>query len=234
MERKDAVYVDRWRRKMFAMRELGNKCEDCGETNIFVLDFHHIDQSKKEFEINQAITRCFNLDKLLLEVKKCKLLCGNCHFLYTKIRQDTAIFKENLLEYKNTKSCKECGFCPKQLTSLVFHHIGDKNMKMSDIVSRSGINGCSDVNLSNIKKEIDKCDVLCVNCHRLIHSDIQRFNKYKEIIYSSSYLISKQKKVDRKRVLELRANGFSQLDIAKNLGCQQSCISKILKKENNS
>ena len=45
---------------------------------------------------------------------------------------------------------------------LDFHHIGDKDFNISQKVQE----GCS---LDTIKKEIEKCIVLCANCHREVH-----------------------------------------------------------------
>lgn len=42
------------------------------------LDFHHIDESTKEFELSQRdLTR--NWEKIVAEAKKCLLVCANCH-----------------------------------------------------------------------------------------------------------------------------------------------------------
>lgn len=53
-------------------------CEICGENRYWVLDFHHIDPSKKDFNIGSAI-RVKSFKKLVEEMKKCRVLCANCH-----------------------------------------------------------------------------------------------------------------------------------------------------------
>jgi hypothetical protein len=65
-------------------------CAKCGESRIHVIDFHHIDPSQKEFSIgdNQA-----NYEMLKEEIKKCVLLCSNCHrdFHYLERRENMTI-----------------------------------------------------------------------------------------------------------------------------------------------
>ena len=64
--------------KLKLISEFGNKCSICGyNKNISALEFHHIDPNEKEFHLGNAKTT--NLDKLLLEMDKCILVCANCH-----------------------------------------------------------------------------------------------------------------------------------------------------------
>jgi len=52
------------------------KCEKCGFSHPAALDFHHIDPSQKHFGI--SINK-HNKKEVLEEIKKCKVLCSNCH-----------------------------------------------------------------------------------------------------------------------------------------------------------
>ena len=51
-------------------------CSKCGESHIACLEFHHLDPSKKEFLISKIKT---SKNKLTEELKKCIVLCSNCH-----------------------------------------------------------------------------------------------------------------------------------------------------------
>jgi len=67
-------------------------------------------------------------------------------------------YKENaqfIGEYKLSKGCAICGYnkCP---DALDFHHNGDKKFNISDAGYK---------NLEEIEKEMEKCTVLCRNCH---------------------------------------------------------------------
>ena len=53
-------------------------CELCGENRHWVLDFHHIDPKEKDREI-AVLMRNGSKRKILDEIKKCKVLCSNCH-----------------------------------------------------------------------------------------------------------------------------------------------------------
>lgn len=55
------------------------KCENCGYNKCQEsLDFHHKDSNKKEFSIGQALFR-YSKNKIMEEIKKCIILCANCH-----------------------------------------------------------------------------------------------------------------------------------------------------------
>ena len=53
-------------------------CMDCGETNPACLDFHHRDPREKTLNIGQ-FARAVSREKLLAEIKKCDVICSNCH-----------------------------------------------------------------------------------------------------------------------------------------------------------
>lgn len=75
-----------------------------------------------------------------------------------------ALIKKALVEYKGG-ACSVCGYS-KNIAVLSFHHINNENnQKEYDISIRMG-NRCS---LETLKKEADKCILVCENCHREIH-----------------------------------------------------------------
>lgn len=52
------------------------KCTVCNyNKNTAALEFHHLDPSQKDFEINTNLS----LENLRLELAKCICLCANCH-----------------------------------------------------------------------------------------------------------------------------------------------------------
>ena len=61
---------------------LGGKCEKCGYNKCLnALHFHHRDATMKLFEITPAIWGKSKVgdEQIIEEVKKCMLLCANCH-----------------------------------------------------------------------------------------------------------------------------------------------------------
>jgi hypothetical protein len=65
--------------KRRAVDLMGGACVLCGyDKCLRSLDFHHVDSSKKEFNINAA-TAVLSWTRLEAELNKCRLLCKNCH-----------------------------------------------------------------------------------------------------------------------------------------------------------
>jgi 5-methylcytosine-specific restriction endonuclease McrA len=62
-----------------AIAALGGKCQKCGyATCLDALEFHHVDESCKDFGISsKGYTRSWDCVKR--ELDKCTLLCANCH-----------------------------------------------------------------------------------------------------------------------------------------------------------
>ena len=60
--------------------------------------------------------------------------------------------------------CKKCG--ESNLFKLTFHHINpkEKEFKFSDSINSRW---------SRLKKELDKCELLCQNCHREFHFELE-------------------------------------------------------------
>jgi hypothetical protein len=57
---------------------LGGKCCRCGYSKCYeALEFHHTDPNTKMFDWKKA--RSVSYDKMVAEVKKCNLVCANCH-----------------------------------------------------------------------------------------------------------------------------------------------------------
>jgi hypothetical protein len=94
-------------------------------------------------------------------------LCGNftssrkqyCKSCQTKIRRHRLKGAAALLL---GGKCVRCGW-DKDIAGLEFHHIrGKKDYTISDIMCKSW---------ESVKKELEKCELLCSCCHRIEHSD---------------------------------------------------------------
>ena len=67
--------------KVRAIRLFGGLCEECGgKFHPAIYDFHHIDAESKEHKISVLMMKKWGV-KLETELKKCKMLCANCHRL---------------------------------------------------------------------------------------------------------------------------------------------------------
>ena len=58
-------------------------CVDCGERDIRVLEFDHINPIEKSFSISRWCSDGGNIEPLIDEIKKCQIRCSNCHRIRT-------------------------------------------------------------------------------------------------------------------------------------------------------
>lgn len=97
----------------------GNKCEVCGYDKCTgALDFHHLDESKKEFAINRRSKSTLD-DDIRSELDKCQVLCANCHREVHYKSIETTEFLKRVLLAEETKKAKilnkknKCNNCNK-------------------------------------------------------------------------------------------------------------------------
>lgn len=64
------------RRRDLWLAKLGGSCAECG--GLSDLEFDHIEPKEKTFNIGRALTSASE-SKLAGEMRKCQLLCQNCH-----------------------------------------------------------------------------------------------------------------------------------------------------------
>ena len=80
MSNSQAVINCRKRRKTNLLEVLGGKCIICGFDEFpEALEFHHVNPKQKSFGIGSSHAVTKSLDAQLEEMKKCVLLCSNCH-----------------------------------------------------------------------------------------------------------------------------------------------------------
>ena len=78
-------------------------------------------------------------------------------------------FKEKCVKYKGGK-CVNCGY-KKCIGALEFHHLNPKEKDFSP--SHAKLKGKTKGQLKDrIKKELDKCILVCANCHREEHEKL--------------------------------------------------------------
>lgn len=69
--------------KKRALQYLGGKCVCCGfDAYPASLEFHHIDDSNKSFNISNKIKSTELSQEIYDELDKCVILCSNCHRAY--------------------------------------------------------------------------------------------------------------------------------------------------------
>jgi transposase-like protein len=113
--------------------------------------------------------------------------CKSCEIAESIKKQ--AQTKKILVEYKGG-SCTKCGgqFSP---SSLAFHHIDPSQKDFSLSEKRAW-------SVPRLIKEVDKCILVCHNCHAEIHNEITNENGYKnKIKYNSErWTLMKQVHLD--------------------------------------
>ena len=66
----------RLKKKQDLIKSFGGQCKICGYKKcIHALEFHHKNPKEKDVGISRNIT----FEKMLIEAKKCILVCANCH-----------------------------------------------------------------------------------------------------------------------------------------------------------
>lgn len=58
-------------------------CKECGIKNPIVLEYDHRDPKEKEHNIAQMISDRYSMKSLKREIRKCDVLCANCHRIKT-------------------------------------------------------------------------------------------------------------------------------------------------------
>lgn len=93
--------IRRYRAKAAAVKYLGGKCAKCGWSgNQAAFQFHHTDPKEKDFVIGNVANKSW--DSIKEEMKKCILLCANCHSIEHSTK-DGHIFLKEALNYKGRK-----------------------------------------------------------------------------------------------------------------------------------
>ena len=149
---------------------LGGRCMDCGyDRSDSALQFHHRDGQEKTFAIG-GFTGSWR--RLVSEATKCDLICANCHRIRHAPGPEVAEDADyHVLYRRGVKAadvearggrCERCGF-KKQQAALEFHHL-DPAIKEFGL-SENGI-------VRSVERraaEIEKCVLLCANCHCEVH-----------------------------------------------------------------
>jgi len=162
----ERVNKKRHENKVRAITYLGGKCSKCGFVgSLRCYDFHHTDQDEKEYQIAFIILHSWS--KIKNELDKCILVCGNCHMELHDIKYPDTAQNRHALKYRKKSvmylggSCVKCGY-KDSLRALCFHHRNLDEKKFE-------INGAYNYSWKRIQEELDKCDLMCINCHRELH-----------------------------------------------------------------
>ena len=190
--RRTRVRRRRIRRWVYEYKLESAGCIGCGESDPACLDFHHRDPDKKRMAVSKLVTFGHRIETIRTEIEKCELLCANCHAHEHASRIDwsnwvastdddapTEVTTEDIVQmdgsslgrnarlrawaqaYQQSQGCRECG--EDDPACLQFHHVrGEKTETVGSMLLRGA-------SAQRVFAEIEKCDVLCANCHRQVH-----------------------------------------------------------------
>ena len=150
-----------------------NGCRYCEESDPACMDFHHRTGVDKEKAVNKMVPYGYSKSDIEAEMRKCDILCANCHA--SEHASTTATWedgepstKEERLrqwvhEYKRKQGCQRCS--ESDPLYLQFHHVEDKRATIAAMITDSYPE-------ADVRAEVQKCIVLCANCHRKEHYEI--------------------------------------------------------------
>jgi hypothetical protein len=143
------------------------ECYKLEQLRLKKITYYNGDYKKVEYKkVEYKKKRCRLCGKWFQPKRKTKQYCSTyCREIATS-RKQISKKKQQAIKYKGGK-CKRCGY-NKYSSALEFHH---RNPKLKGKTSRDN-NGSIRINTtwSKLKKELDKCDLLCANCHREVHA----------------------------------------------------------------
>jgi hypothetical protein len=167
------------------------ECMDCGLRDFTVLELDHREPRDKRDDVSNLVRQPHSWSTIAREIAKCDAVCANCHRKRTaryfgwrkllgleelvlpplpkrgtpdyerirSVRHDLARRYRNrshVLAYLREHPCTICR--EDDPVVLDFDHTRDKVHHVSDLTSRG--------RWSKLLAEIEKCRVLCANCHR--------------------------------------------------------------------
>lgn len=150
-------------------------CQSCGIDDPACLDLHHVEEEQKVKAIGKMITAGFGKDALRQEIDKCEVLCANCHKLHhwngpptaPEYSDESNRFQVRRWIHRYKLESGGCSRCSEwRPACLEFHHFSeDKHASIGKLVSDRRP-------LGDIRSEVEKCVLLCANCHRKEHFEI--------------------------------------------------------------
>lgn len=139
---KSSEAVKRWRNnnKDRMVTAMGGKCQGCGyNTCNSALAFHHIDPTEKDLVFGKSRANPVNWNKFVSELRKCILLCHNCHSeVHAGVRElpvKYQTFDESFLDYNESVQvfdlCK-CGSQKPVASKFCSHTCASTNRRKVD------------------------------------------------------------------------------------------------------
>lgn len=111
---------------------------------------------------NKALGKRQTVCKLCQREYKRKHYYANKESHYKRNEKTNKKCRDYVDQYKSQHFCPFCK--EKEPICLDFHHLRDKTKNIAEMIG--------DGSFLKLKKEIEKCIILCSNCHRKLHAGI--------------------------------------------------------------
>ena len=184
-ERNREREIERVRTRQDATRDYlrglrSEPCADCG--GVFQphqMDFDHRDPHEKAFRLTAGGAMLATPARLEAEIRKCDVVCANCHRQRTRLRQTSAGHGKapasgspqldrkrrywraqgRMIDMIKQRPCADCaGSFPACAMDFDHRDPATKRYTVSRMIGRAGA--------ARIMAEVAKCDIVCANCHR--------------------------------------------------------------------
>lgn len=119
---------------------------------------HTIEETSKKFEVSISTVKKYSNKKFKDRTEDDRKKAN-----YNHVKNFRKRTKEKAVDYKGGK-CKICNY-DRCVSALEFHHL--EPSKKDFTLSQS-----MNIAWDKIKEELDKCILVCANCHREIHEGI--------------------------------------------------------------
>jgi hypothetical protein len=158
--------VDEWKRQ---------GCVDCGYDDIRAIDPDHLIGTEKVGHVSRLVQLCVSMERLREELSKCVPRCARCHRLATQQQRFSKNRRADRLppswrrridmqdandSIKLARGCADCSWA-KWARGLDWDHV--RGPKVATIAIMIGRLDAWQV----VQAEMEKCDVVCANCHRI-------------------------------------------------------------------
>jgi len=180
----DRVKAWRHRSKERMVESMGGKCQCCGYNACKeALAFHHIDPSQKELAFGSLRANPKTWNKVVEELKKCILVCHNCHSEIhaglKKLPETFTEFNESFTDYNKVileqDNCPHCGvlksklnkFCSPKCASTNRRKVNWDSINLLELMEKHGISelehmlGVSNAAIYKQRNKLLKKETLC-------------------------------------------------------------------------
>lgn len=150
-------------------------CVDCGCGDIRAIDPDHLDGEQKAGHVSRMVQLCVAADRLRAELAKCVPRCARCHRLITQSQRPNSwrsmerlppSWKRRLeMQDRNdaiklARGCDNCGWVG-WARGLDWDHVRGRKTATIAILIANGRPW------DEVLTEMEKCDLVCANCHRV-------------------------------------------------------------------